>query len=162
MTIAPSVLPRYVHQYALMSPPAELTSDPTCNQGQALADAHSAFSWGMGADAAETSEFHFTHNFFECSVAADYLVEYPLAALSQKPAAVAFSPLADEDDVSMRTPGWKVHHGLELVIEELVRQTDMWRHAMRDIGVIISPTSRQAKAAKKGTSKNKNKKCLLM
>jgi hypothetical protein len=86
-------------------------------------------------------------------VADAYLVEYPLTALRQhKPAAVAFSPPADESELETAPRGgeWEVHHGLELVIEELVRQIDMWRHAVRDGSVVVTPTSRQAKAAKKG------------
>jgi hypothetical protein len=83
------VSPAEVHMHTLSPthwslPPARPLAD-TPRQGQALADKHSAFSWGLDAGA-ETSEFRFTHNFFEYSVARACLVEYSLTALIQSPA----------------------------------------------------------------------------
>jgi hypothetical protein len=122
-------------------------------QGQELADRYAAYAWGL--DDYNVPTFRFTRNFFECSVLDEYLIEYPLPAYSR------------HDMLGVRPPPeiaphgeWEVHRGLGLVIEELVRQVDMWRHVLRDGGVIVHDGNVLQSKAKKGAGASR--KCLLM
>ena len=127
-------------------------------QGKRLADKWTAYSWGLGEDS-QAAEYHFRHNFFECSIKEAYLVEYALTA-AQLPTSA--SAATGETLLPPEAPHgeWEVHHGIGLVVDELVRQIDMWRRAVGEGSAVHAQGKKEGRRRKKRG--DKDKKCLPM
>lgn len=131
----------------------------TPEEGKRLADKWTAYSWGLGEDS-QAAEYHFRHNFFECSIKEAYLVEYALTGAQLPASASAATGETVLPPEAAPHGEWEVHHGIGLVVDELVRQIDMWRRAVGEGSAVHAQGKKEERRRKKRG--DKDKKCLLM